>query len=180
MLRGKKKTSTEQESSPMNGIGRKKVEHGTASTQESKLSCQNSMFANGVVKSSTNRLVASTNSAQTSAKQPHVTTLELTTKQDSASGVEKNSLSTSTVEHNTVAKGVQDNTMQACELIGIEVISEEEQNVYDIEVDDMHEFFANGILVHNCVDATRYYTLSVLLGKVMKPRNINKSDLGIW
>lgn len=108
------------------------------------------------------------------------TTLELTTKQDSASGVEKNSLSTSTVEHNIVAKGVQDNTMQACELIGIEVISEKEQNVYDIEVDDMHEFFANGILVHNCVDATRYYTLSVLLGKVMKPRNINKSDLGIW
>lgn len=108
------------------------------------------------------------------------TTLELTTKQDSASGVEKNSLSTSTVEHNTVAEGVQDNIIQACELIGIEVISEEEQNVYDIEVDDMHEFFANGILVHNCVDATRYYTLSVLLGKVMKPRNINKSDLGIW
>lgn len=108
------------------------------------------------------------------------TTLELTTKQDSASGVEKNSLSTSTVEHNTVAEGVQDNIMQACELIGIEVISEDEQNVYDIEVDDMHEFFANGILVHNCVDATRYYTLSVLLGKVMKPRNINKSDLGIW
>lgn len=89
-------------------------------------------------------------------------------------------IDSSTVEHNTVAKGVQDNTMQACELIGIEVISEEEQNVYDIEVDDMHEFFANGILVHNCVDATRYYTLSVLLGKVMKPRNINKSDLGIW
>lgn len=89
-------------------------------------------------------------------------------------------IDSSTVEHNTVAEGVQDNIMQACELIGIEVISEEEQNVYDIEVDDMHEFFANGILVHNCVDATRYYTLSVLLGKVMKPRNINKSDLGIW
>lgn len=89
-------------------------------------------------------------------------------------------IDSSTVEHNTVAEGVQDNIMQACELIGIELISEEEQNVYDIEVDDMHEFFANGILVHNCVDATRYYTLSVLLGKVMKPRNINKSDLGIW
>ena len=34
---------------------------------------------------------------------------------------------------------------------------------------------------HNhCVDGIRYFVLSVLLGKVMKPRNINKSDLGIW
>lgn len=28
--------------------------------------------------------------------------------------------------------------------------------VYDLTVDDCHEFFANGILVHNCIDATRY------------------------
>lgn len=28
--------------------------------------------------------------------------------------------------------------------------------VYDISVDEVHEFFANGILVHNCIDAARY------------------------
>lgn len=28
--------------------------------------------------------------------------------------------------------------------------------VYDLTVEDCHEFFANGILVHNCVDALRY------------------------
>lgn len=37
-------------------------------------------------------------------------------------------------------------------------------HVYDIEVEDMHEFFANGILVHNCMDATRYVILEKVLG----------------
>lgn len=30
------------------------------------------------------------------------------------------------------------------------------KKVYDISVEDQHEFFANGILVHNCIDAIRY------------------------
>lgn len=33
---------------------------------------------------------------------------------------------------------------------------------------------------NHCLDATRYYVLSVLLGKVMKPKRISKSDLGIY
>jgi hypothetical protein len=28
--------------------------------------------------------------------------------------------------------------------------------VYNLEVEDTHEFFANGVLVHNCLDALRY------------------------
>lgn len=31
-----------------------------------------------------------------------------------------------------------------------------ENQVYDLTVEDCHEFFANGILVHNCIDAIRY------------------------
>ena len=31
-----------------------------------------------------------------------------------------------------------------------------EKVVYDLTVEDAHEFFANGVLVHNCIDATRY------------------------
>ena len=30
------------------------------------------------------------------------------------------------------------------------------QRVYDLTVDGAHEFFASGILVHNCMDALRY------------------------
>lgn len=33
---------------------------------------------------------------------------------------------------------------------------------------------------NHAIDAMRYYVLSVLLGKVMKPRNVSKSDLGIF
>jgi hypothetical protein len=27
---------------------------------------------------------------------------------------------------------------------------------YDLMVDEIHEFFANGLLVHNCIDPIRY------------------------
>ena len=46
----------------------------------------------------------------------------------------------------------------------ISTLKEYEQPTYDIEVEDMHEFFANGILVHNCIDATRYVILEKVLG----------------
>ena len=32
------------------------------------------------------------------------------------------------------------------------------ERVYDICVEDMHEYFANGVLVHNCMDAISYGT----------------------
>lgn len=53
-------------------------------------------------------------------------------------------------------------------------------HVYDIEVEDMHEFFANGVLVHNCTDATRYWVLGELLGQIMMPKRIDTSRLGIF
>jgi|694.fasta_scaffold130391_1 phage terminase large subunit len=34
--------------------------------------------------------------------------------------------------------------------------------VYDLMIEDCHEYFANGILVHNCVDAMRYFALNKL------------------
>lgn len=54
-----------------------------------------------------------------------------------------------------------------------------EENVYNFEVEDVHEYYANGLLVSNC-DAARYYVLSVLLGRVMQTRVITKSQLGIY
>lgn len=42
----------------------------------------------------------------------------------------------------------------------------EERNVYDLMIESDHEYFANGVLVHNCIDATRYaYTNKFRLGK---------------
>ncbi len=39
------------------------------------------------------------------------------------------------------------------------------QTVYDIEVEEAHEYFANGLLVHNCIDAVRYVCLEKILGQ---------------
>jgi phage terminase large subunit len=36
------------------------------------------------------------------------------------------------------------------------------EEVYDIMVDECHEYFANGILVHNCIDAVRYIAMQKL------------------
>ncbi|NDB84971.1 MAG: hypothetical protein EB127_20055 [Alphaproteobacteria bacterium] len=30
------------------------------------------------------------------------------------------------------------------------------EEVYDLTVEDVHEYFANGVLVHNCMDSIRY------------------------
>lgn len=38
----------------------------------------------------------------------------------------------------------------------IEFHNAEQREVFDLCVNDIHEYFANGILVHNCLDALRY------------------------
>jgi len=43
--------------------------------------------------------------------------------------------------------------------------------VYDIMVEDCHEYFANGILVHNCIDSLRYLALNKLNNR---PRGVYK------
>ena len=40
--------------------------------------------------------------------------------------------------------------------LAIELVEEEKREVFDLQVNDIHEYFANGILVHNCLDALRY------------------------
>lgn len=47
----------------------------------------------------------------------------------------------------------------------IHVLEETTADVYDIHVDYCHNFFANGILVHNCIDGVRYCVLEEILGK---------------
>jgi len=62
------------------------------------------------------------------------------------------------------AKYVEKNTQQdivefqntATQIVKLKRYGLEERKVYDIMVDENHEYFANGILVHNCIDAARY------------------------
>jgi hypothetical protein len=47
-------------------------------------------------------------------------------------------------------------SIQEHKLVQINVVESWEEEVFDIMVEDVHEYFANGVLVHNCMDTTRY------------------------
>ena len=71
--------------------------------------------------------------------------VELTTLLNIANGADINLLRTNTKMQDFVVGRV---------LIVQEAGKTDE--VYDLTVGECHEFFANDILVHNCIDATRY------------------------
>lgn len=58
------------------------------------------------------------------------------------------------IQQGTLVK--QDSVIQTARLVQIDVIENYEQQVYDLSIDECHEYFANGVLVHNCIDAKRY------------------------
>lgn len=76
-------------------------------------------------------------------------------RKEFANTAEKSSLQTNIAEIDSAVEYALEN---------IEVIEERNELTYDIEVEREHEFFANGILVHNCIDATRYVVMSKVLG----------------
>jgi hypothetical protein len=53
---------------------------------------------------------------------------------------------------------VQNTVTKTVKLKHVHVELGKNQEVFDITVEDAHEYFANGVLVHNCLDATRYIT----------------------
>jgi hypothetical protein len=61
-------------------------------------------------------------------------------------------------------------------LENIILLGEEMKEVYDIEVDKTHEYFANGILVHNCIDAARYWVWGDVLGKIQSGQGYTYRD----
>ena len=67
--------------------------------------------------------------------------------QESASSVEKNSVPID-IAKQCVVEGLV--------LHSIVINEEKTEEVFDLLVDGQHEYFANGILVYNCLDALRY------------------------
>ena len=75
-----------------------------------------------------------------------VVRMEKITSKKCANGVKKNLQLTNIKNNDFVVKNV------------VQVIQGQKNvaEVYDLSVENEHEFFANGILVHNCIDAVRY------------------------
>ena len=77
---------------------------------------------------------------------------EDTTKKGFVSFVKKNMRSTNGLKQKHVGENVE-------EFHKDRII---QRRVFDIEVEDEHEYFANGILVHNCSDALEYLLVELL------------------
>ena len=174
-LHNVERTWLKQVNMPLGGMAQKKAGNGIVSTLKNNLQTQSqrSSSVNGAERRFLQCRMELTDSVQTSARLHTDITQELTTKCGNANGAVENLLQTNTVEHGTVAKVAAESILQASEIKKIEIISENIASVYDLEVEDMHEFFANGVLVHNCIDAARYYVLGELLGRIMKPKDVS-------
>lgn len=86
-----------------------------------------------------------------------------------ANVVERHLRETNMPSQNVVPKNVRIN---CCGLTDVRTKGESYCEVYDLTIEDEHEYFANGVLVHNCIDAARYWVLGELLGKIQKPRDL--------
>ena len=173
-LHNVERTWLKQVNMPLGGMAQKKAGNGIVSTLKNNLQTQSqrSSSVNGAERRFLQCRMELTDSVQTSARLHTDITQELTTKCGNANGAVENLLQTNTVEHGTVAKVAAESILQASEIKKIEIISENIASVYDLEVEDMHEFFANGVLVHNCIDTARYYVLGELLGKKKKKKDV--------
>ena len=59
-------------------------------------------------------------------------------------------------------EGFQNTAIQTAKLLRLDVEEKDCQLVYDLFVEETHEYFANGILVHNCIDSLRYHEMETI------------------
>ena len=144
-----------------NGIVQKMGENGTQNMvkRSLKISSPSSSCASNVENISLKNPLDVTSFAQTNANQNGEEIAISTTKQGYANNAGVNLSQTNTAV---------DVFAEKCAVLNIIIRKKGIEHVYDIEVDDMHEYFANGILAHNCVDAIRYVILEKVLGGFKK------------
>jgi PBSX family phage terminase large subunit len=145
-LKGNASISTTYDRSLPIGIEAKKDGSGTASTQESK-SAKILRWCALCAERNTQQRTRHRSIVLTDAMPKAEGKAVLTTKQESAHYAGSRLKQTSTASNNiAVCLAVQ----------SIDVLSQRKARVYDLTVEGCHEFFANGVLVHNCMDAANY------------------------
>jgi len=135
----------------VNGISLRKEENGTGktclvSTISGELK-QKDAVINAVKNMNYQFSIQDQNSVQTSANQSTEENPELMISNVSVSSVERFSKKTNMANRSHVVESVVHH---------IESKNIGHHPVYDLMVDDQHEYIANGLLVHNCIDPWRY------------------------
>jgi hypothetical protein len=148
------------------GTSQRKDINGTGNTptKSPRTSSRLRRFVNSVARYIRQRLGGverdSVPATASNAQEPHPA---LTTKQEPVSSVESRLLSTDTQEIGHVPD-------RAVRLLGVKPLGK--RLVWNLTVEDAHEYFANGILTHNC-DCARY-----LLNYVYDTPNLKKKRSG--
>ena len=175
---------TTHESLQKNGIGQKMGELGIANTvkKSQRIFPWLSVRVSGVGQSMRPKTQKAQDFALTNVNMQQDSTQGLIMRQECASNVEKSSRLTSITRTSSAQEAVPQHTeiCSAQSVQKIEMISEGLHHVYDIEVEELHEFFASNLLVHNCIDACRYWYRGRIQGKILKPRATTKEQLGIF
>jgi intein/homing endonuclease len=135
-----------------NGIHQKKEENGIKNKQKKQISGILLMDKEGVLYASNNSLrkAIQQNSVPINANLYKGINQESIMSQQYVNGVDKNIQLI-----NTNSKNEKD-FVQEVVLLKIVAIPIRLMDVYELTVQENHEYFANGILVHNCWDATGY------------------------
>jgi hypothetical protein len=154
---------TRREYMQANGTEVKKESSGIESTGEKLLpTCsQENLHACIAEKSSGKSHSVTLNSAPTSVSQHGEESKDLTTKQESVKSAEKNLLLTNTQKQKHVVPHV---------VVSVVVKQERKSEVYNLMIDEVHEYIADNLLVSNCMDAMRYSTMSDRVGRATKKR----------
>jgi phage terminase large subunit len=76
---------------------------------------------------------------------------------------------------NIAVKNLKQTNIQELSIVHVNVGNSQEKQVYDLMVEDCHEYFANGILVHNCIDPIRYSLQSMTRTVQAPARNFKKT-----
>lgn len=165
---------TTQENMPTNGTEANKGEHGTESMQEriSRQCKRKNIFARTVGKPIWLSLLAVINFAAINAgrhgEEKHI----LMKKRESAKNAGENLLPTGSAMRNVaVAHAVKD----------FRIVRKHYEKTYNLMINTTHEYFANGLLVSNCIDAIRYVVYAECSGRSNDDtRGFSKEELGIF
>jgi hypothetical protein len=163
LLKNRESKWTMREYMQANGTEVKKELNGIESTGEkSQLAYnQENLHACIAEKSSGKSQLEVSNSALTSVSQHGEESKDLTTKQESVKSVEKNLLLANTQKQEHVVPHV---------VASVVVTQKRQSEVYNLMIDEVHEYVADNLLVSNCCDAFRYACMSERSGRATKKR----------
>jgi len=145
---------------PLNGTGARKGAYGTLHTQNIPLKMHGikSLYVSAAESTLPGSHLDSTSFAQMLVKQERDSKAVLMTKNAFALSAEANLLQTNIHQNGAAHQNVR------LDYVGVASVKKiGRESVYNMEVDEHHNFSVNGgMIVHNCMDDTRYMCNTVL------------------